>query len=100
MEQQGQTNLRTRFIIKEPTMYAVLMLNDDFTTMEFVVEVLRTVFFHDAAQSEKLMLDIHNNGQCIVGTYTYDVAQSKVQRATTMAREEGFPLRLKIKEKT
>lgn len=100
MEQQGQTNLRTRFIIKEPTMYDVLMLNDDFTTMEFVVEVLRTVFFHDAAQSEKLMLDIHNNGQCIVGTYTYDVAQSKVQRATRMAREEGFPLRLKIKEKT
>lgn len=99
MEQQGQTNLRTRFIINEPKMYDVLMLNDDFTTMEFVVKVLHTVFFHDAAQSEKLMLEIHNNGQCIVGTYAYDIAQSKVQKVTMMAREEGYPLRLKIKER-
>ena len=99
MEQQGQTNVRSRIFVKEPTMYDVLMLNDDFTTMEFVVDVLRTVFFHDASQSEKLMLEIHNNGQCIVGTYTYDVAQSKVQRATMMAREEGFPLRLKVNQR-
>lgn len=99
MATQGQTNTRSRIDVREPKMYDVLMLNDDFTTMEFVVEVLRTVFFHTKEKAEMLMLDIHNTGQCIVGSYTYDVAYSKVQRATTMAREEGFPLRLKIKER-
>ena len=77
-------------------MYRVIMHNDDFTTMEFVVKVLRLVFFKDQAQAEQLMLTVHRTGQASVGLYTYDIAVSKSQRAISMAREEGFPFKLTI----
>lgn len=80
--------------IAEPNMYHVIMHNDDFTTMEFVVEVLRTVFFKDPSSANKIMLTVHSKGSAIVGLYTYDVAQSKIQKAMRMAREQGFPFKL------
>ena len=94
--EQGQSNTMNMIRVKDPDMYDVAMLNDDFTTMEFVVIVLRQVFYHTEAEAERLMLDIHHKGQCIVGTYTLDIAQSKVSKATQMARGAGFPLRLKL----
>ena len=95
---QEQSNLheRTRHGINTPRMYRVIMHNDDFTTMEFVVKVLRLVFFKDQAQAEQLMLTVHRTGQASVGLYTYDIAVSKSQRAISMAREEGFPFKLTI----
>lgn len=96
-KQQEQNRVKERIRIKEPDMYDVQMLNDDFTTMEFVVKVLKLVFYHTASEAERLMLDIHHKGMCTVGVYTLDVARSKVDKATRMAREEGFPLRLDIK---
>ncbi len=89
----------SRLNIKEPDKFDVYMLNDDFTTMDFVVEVLRTVFYRNAADAEQIMLEIHNNGKALVGTYSYDIARSKVNMAEQMAREEGFPLRLRIERK-
>jgi len=89
----------SRLNIKEPDKFDVYMLNDDFTTMDFVVEVLRTVFYRNAADAEQIMLEIHNNGKALVGTYSYDIARSKVNMAEQMAREEGFPLRLHIERK-
>lgn len=89
----------SRLNIKEPDKFDVYMLNDDFTTMDFVVEVLRTVFYRNAADAEQIMLKIHNNGKALVGTYSYDIARSKVNMAEQMAREEGFPLRLRIERK-
>ena len=62
--------------------------------MDFVVMVLMTVFHKSQAEAEQLMLQVHHSDQAVVGIYSYDVAQSKIQRATMMAREEGFPLRL------
>jgi ATP-dependent Clp protease adaptor protein ClpS len=62
--------------------------------MDFVVMVLMTVFHKSQAEAEQLMLQVHHSNQAVVGIYSYDVAQSKIQRATMMAREEGFPLRL------
>lgn len=75
-------------------MYLVIMHNDDFTTMEFVVMVLRTVFFKDQEAANNLMLKVHKEGQAIVGIYTLDIAMSKSQKAMRMAREQGFPFRL------
>lgn len=75
-------------------MYVVIMHNDDFTTMEFVVKVLRTVFFKDEASATQLMLKVHKIGQAEVGIYSLDIAQSKCQKAMRMAREEGFPFKL------
>ena len=93
---QEQTGIRERqrVDLKEPARYKVIMYNDDFTTMDFVVMVLMTVFHKSQAEAEQLMLQVHHSDQAVVGIYSYDVAQSKIQRATMMAREEGFPLRL------
>lgn len=80
--------------INEPRRFKVIIYNDDFTTMDFVVRVLREVFYKPFADAKQLMLDVHNKGQAIVGIYTYDIAKSKVRKATDMARAENFPLRL------
>ena len=70
------------------------MHNDDFTTMEFVVMVLQTVFFKDEAEAETIMLAVHHSGKAVVGVYSYDIAVSKVRKAMDMARRNGFPFRL------
>lgn len=95
---QEQTNIRERqrTDIKEPQRYIVTIHNDDFTTMEFVVKVLVTVFFKTMAEAESLMLRVHRTGKSVVGVYIYDIAHSKVKKATEMARNEGFPLRLTL----
>ena len=67
-----------------------------FTTMEFVVKILTTVFFKSTMEAEALMMQVHKSESAVVGIYTYDIARSKVQKATRMAREEGFPLRLTV----
>ena len=85
---------RERVHIEEPRQYKVIFHNDDFTTMEFVTEVLRQVFDKSADQAVMLMMRVHREGQAIVGTYSYDVAMTKASIATSMAREEGFPLKI------
>ena len=85
---------RQRTSLREPRRYKVTIYNDDFTTMEFVVRVLVQVFFKSETEAEQLMLHVHRSDKAVVGIYTYDIAVSKVQKATAMAREEGFPLRL------
>ena len=62
--------------------------------MDFVVNILTSVFFKSKAEAEALMLQVHHNGKAVVGIYSYDVAVSKVQKATNMARDNNFPLRL------
>lgn len=93
-QQQSSYKEKERTGLREPRRYKVIIYNDDFTTMEFVVIVLTTVFFKSPAEAEALMLQVHKKQSAVVGIYTYDIAQSKVQKATRMAREEGFPLRL------
>ena len=80
----------------EPRRYKVTIYNDDFTTMEFVVMILIQVFFKSQAEAETLMLQVHHSDKAVVGIYSYDVAVSKVRKATNMAREAGFPLRLTV----
>ena len=88
---QPATKRSSRFKLKEPSKYHVIMHNDDFTTMDFVVMVLKTVFYKDEATAHKLMLTVHKQGKAQIGLYTLDIAVSKCQRAMTMARKEGFP---------
>jgi ATP-dependent Clp protease adaptor protein ClpS len=83
---------------REPDRYKVTIYNDDVTTMDFVVMILITVFFKDETEAEQLMLKVHHTGKAVVGVYSYDIAVSKVRKATVMAREEGFPLRLTYSE--
>ena len=95
---QEQSNVRERQKnnLKEPRRYKVIIHNDDFTTMEFVVEVLKTVFYLSNEKAEELMLQVHHSNKAVVGIYTYDSAVSKANKAINMAREKGFPLRLTV----
>ena len=85
---------RERVLIEEPRQYKVIFHNDDFTTMEFVTDVLRRVFNKPADEAVTLMMRVHREGQAIVGVYGYDVAMTKASMATSMARQEGFPLKV------
>lgn len=80
----------------EPPLYRVLLHNDDFTTKEFVVEMLVAVFNKTVAEATALMWHTHRHGVGLCGVYTFEVAETKVQIATEAARENGFPLRLTI----
>ena len=78
---------------RQPDEYRVMLLNDDFTTMEFVVAVIMSVFHRDMFEATRIMLDVHKKGKGLVGTYTYDIAATKIGRVHAMARENGFPLK-------
>lgn len=93
-KEQSSIKERSRTGIREPKRYKVTIYNDDFTSMEFVVRILMEVFFKSQAEAEALMLKVHHSDKAVVGIYSYDIAVSKVEKATRMAREEGFPLRL------
>ena len=98
MAVKGAVKERTDIQIKEPKLYQVIMLNDDFTSMEFVVEILMDIFHKDAMTAETLMLYVHRNGKAVVGTYPYDIALTKIEQATDRARAEGYPFRLTMEE--
>lgn len=70
--------------------------NDDFTTMDFVVDILRDIFHKDEIEAERLMLLVHETGKAVVGSYPYDIAVSKVQTAAARAKAEGFPFRMTL----
>ena len=91
-EQSKKTGIKIKF--KEPSLYDVIMLNDDFTTMDFVTEVLQTVFGKSVEEAVSLMMKVHREGHAVVGIYSYDVAMTKASLATAMARQEGFPLHI------
>lgn len=98
MSVQGEIKERTKINIQEPRRYKVIMHNDDFTTMDFVVEILIDVFHKDNAEAERLMLLVHESGKATVGVYPYDIAVTKVQVSKERAKQAGFPFRLTIEE--
>jgi ATP-dependent Clp protease adaptor protein ClpS len=79
--------------IEEPPLYKVMLLNDDYTSMEFVVEVLVYVFKKSSDEAFQIMLNVHRNGVGICGIYPYEIAETKVDTVKTLARENGFPLK-------
>lgn len=97
-QEQFSVRERTGIRTDEPKEYKVIFHNDDFTTMEFVIEVLRTVFYKDYAAAYIIMMDVHKKGRGVVGTYSYDIATTKRDRALELAREEGFPLNITVEE--
>lgn len=84
--------------VNRPKMYRVILVNDDYTTMEFVIEVLVTIFHKSATEATQIMLDVHEKGKGIVGVYPYDIAQTKVIQVEEMAQEREFPLRAAVEE--
>ena len=94
--EQSHIKERQKTILKEPRRYKVIIYNDDFTTMEFVVTILVQVFLKSEDEAQTLMLQVHHSDKAVVGIYSYDIAISKARKATMIAREQGFPLRLTV----
>jgi len=84
--------------LEEPKKYKVFLLNDDFSTMDFVIKILTVVFRKSIEEAEAIMLDVHNNGRAICGIYTKEIALTKVAQVKTMARKENFPLKAVAEE--
>jgi|SRR6516225_3574931 ATP-dependent Clp protease adaptor protein ClpS len=78
---------------KKPQMYKVLLLNDDYTPMEFVVEILKTVFHKEHAEATRIMLHVHQNGMGVAGVFPYEIAETKVRTVDELARQSEFPLK-------
>ena len=88
----------TRPKTRKPRLYKVWLLNDDYTTMEFVVGVLESVFNKPPAEAHRIMMQVHTQGRGMCGGYTYEVAETKVAATQDLARREGFPLRATVEE--
>ena len=83
-------------IVSEPSKYKIIMLNDDKTPMEWVMEILNSIYGHSQETAEKITLQIHNEGSAIVGIYTYEIAEQKTVETVTASRDRGFPLQVRI----
>jgi ATP-dependent Clp protease adaptor protein ClpS len=94
IEEEIESSLR----LAEPIQYKVLLHNDDYTTMDFVVEILMGVFRKDITQSEQIMYAIHKSGKAVCGVYTYEIAETKVFQVKTLAKRNGFPLLATLEE--
>jgi ATP-dependent Clp protease adaptor protein ClpS len=83
---------------QEPKLYNVILLNDDYTTMEFVLQILETQFQKSPAEAFGIMMQVHRNGRGLAGVYTWEVAETKADKVASMATEAGYPLRATIEE--
>lgn len=90
------TETRTEKKLQRPKLYRVLLHNDNYTTRDFVVAVLREVFHRSEGDAVQIMLHVHHNGIGVAGVYTYDVAATKVRMVEALAKDQGFPLRLSM----
>ena len=97
-ETKGDVITETREDVTEPSMYRVLLINDDYTTMEFVVEILMLVFSKSVEEATQIMLNVHRIGVGLCGVYTYEVAETKVNTVDALAKERGFPLKCSMEK--
>ena len=93
-----EEELDTRLALDAPKQYKVLLHNDDYTSMEFVIEVLMHVFHKNLANSEKIMLEIHQAGRGVCGIFTHEIAETKVHQVKQLAKTNGFPLLATMEE--
>lgn len=91
-EEDGDVALADKVRVKKPSKYHVVLHNDDYTTMEFVIWVLMHIFNRSQDEAMKIMLDVHNNGRGVCGTYSYEVAETKMNKVLSEAKKEGHPL--------
>lgn len=97
--QEGEgVEIKDREELKEPSKYAVIFINDDYTTMDFVIEMLQKYFGHSMEAATFIMLDIHEKGKGVAGVYTRDIAETKAAQCNVEAREKQHPLKVIIEE--
>jgi ATP-dependent Clp protease adaptor protein ClpS len=98
MQSDGAVKERVRVKKKKPSLYKVVLLNDDYTTMEFVISVLESVFEKSPAEAYRVMLNVHLTGKGIAGVYPWEVADTKVTTVLALARRAGYPLKAVAEE--
>lgn len=96
VKEDGQVLTRKRTKLREPGMWKVLLHNDDYTTQEFVVFLLKSVFRKPEPEATAIMLAVHRAGVGVAGVYTKDVAETRAERGRQLAEREGFPLLLTV----
>ena len=89
---------KPKAVAKRPQLYHVVLINDDYTTMEFVVHTLEEIFDKGPAEAYRIMMEVHTRGRGVCGAYSFEVAETKVAAVHDLARDEGFPLRAGIEE--
>ena len=93
-----KTQTQEKIKVEEPAKYDVILLNDEVTTYEFVIKVLKQIFHKSDEQAMALTKHIHEKGSGVVGTYLYEIAEQKGIETTLLAREEGYPLQVKVQK--
>ena len=96
MGTKGSVKERSIVKINVPRQYAVMMHNDDFTPMDFVVDILKLIFKKEHQEAVDIMMQVHKGDKAVVGMYAYDIAMTKTQEATHMARQNGYPFQVKV----
>jgi ATP-dependent Clp protease adaptor protein ClpS len=94
----GEVREKPKAVTKRPQLYHVVLINDDYTTMEFVVHTLEQIFDKSPAEAYRIMMEVHTRGRGVCGAYSFEVAETKVAAVHDSARAEGFPLRAGIEE--
>jgi len=90
--------LKEKIELRSPRLYRVILHNDHYTTMEFVIDILVKIFHKPAREANRIMLDVHRCGSGVCGVYSYDVARTKISQVLTLAREQEFPLKCTLEE--
>lgn len=98
MANEIEIELSDEIEIEEPKRYSVFLLNDDYSTMDFVIDVLVKVFRKSISEAEAIMLSVHNNGKGLCGVYSFEIASTKVAQVQRLAREKSFPLKAIMEE--
>lgn len=96
----ADTKIRNKATVntQPPAMWKVIMLNDNVTSMELVIELLTRIFKHSVETATEVMMEIHTNGSGVAGVYSFEIAEQKSLEATAIARANGFPLQLKVEK--
>jgi len=84
--------------LREPKKYQVYLLNDDYTSMDFVIDILIGVFRKTYSDAHRIMLQVHQNGRGLCGVYSYEIAETKIHQVSSLSRESGFPLKAAMEE--
>lgn len=98
MSTKKEYELDDELSLMEPKQYKVLLLNDDYTSMDFVVEILMNIFHKSYSEAETIMLEVHRKDRGLCGVYTYEVAETKVMQVGKLAKEQGYPLKAMMEE--
>lgn len=93
-----ELEIETKSQIKEPKKYVVFMLNDDYTTWDFCIDIITSVFYKTIQEADNITHDIHTKGKGLCGVYTYEIAETKASIVEKEARKEGFPMKCSIEE--